>query len=379
MKRRVALIVIALVGSLLIAIPDAHACSCMASDPRDDLHAADGAFAGTYVGREPVDLTDPYADWDYHFETETVYKGDIGETIAVRAPSNGAGCGLEYSEGSPAALFVYLEEGVWHSELCRTVPQEILEIAAAPFPEPNAQGPPVALVGGSFGEVRVIAVDAQGRTAGYGYGDGDALLMSMCPGGQRSIEMVGAYLTQEERFVDVRSISDLEVVATTAAPGNWVDEFAFPIDVSCTDEQGSAVVFSRGYVDDANYTELTRFEDGSAESILRSTAKHGAVGRQYAFLGARKKVSKVDLCSGGRSLLRSFGQRASHLTLSPDNSRLALIVGARTDAGKLLVVRTDNGKVTARRELSSQASFAKLEWADDNSLLFWGLTQTSPL
>ena len=379
MKRRVALIVIALVGSLLIAIPEAQACSCMANDPRDSLHANDGAFSGTYVGREPVDLTDPYAEWDYVFETDKVYKGDIGETIEVRAPADGAGCGLEYSEGQAAALFVYTEEGVWYSDLCRTVPPELLEIAAAPFPEPDAEGPPVALVGGSFGEVRVIAVDGQGRTAGYGYGEGDALHMSLCPGGERSIEMVGAYLNDEQRSVDVRRLSDLKVQTTTLAPDRWLDEFAFPVDAVCTSEAGSAVVFSRGFADDTGYTELTRFEDGSAESILRSKARHGAVGTEYGFLGKRKKITKVDLVSGEQNPLRVFGQRVSHLALSPDNTRLALIVGARAKDGKLLVLRTADGKVTARRELTGQSTFAKLEWADDESLLFWGLTRNAPL
>jgi hypothetical protein len=378
-KRRVCLVVVAVLGSLLIAIPDAKACSCMPSDPRDQLHAADGAFSGTYMGREPTDITDPYAEWDYIFETDTVYKGDIGETIEVRAPANGAGCGLEYAEGSAAALFATEEEGVWHSQLCQTIWPELLADAAAPFPAPDAEGPPVLLVGGSFGEVRVIALDAQGRTAGYGYGEGDALLMSLCPGGERSIEMVGGYSTEENRSVDVRRISDLSVEDTTGAPASWRDEYVFPLDAACISPEAETVVFARGFANDQRYTELRRFAGGSTELIQRGRASEAALGSKRAFLAQGKKIVAVDLAGGEKSLFRRFTRRITHLTLTPDGRRLAAISGAASEDGKLVVMRTSDGKVTARRTLDMEARYGSLEWAGDEALLLSGLAQRSPI
>jgi len=73
MKQRVVFLVVAILGAMLIAIPDAKACSCMPSDPRDELHASDGAFVGQYIGREPADATDPFGEYDYIFETEKVW------------------------------------------------------------------------------------------------------------------------------------------------------------------------------------------------------------------------------------------------------------------------------------------------------------------
>lgn len=377
-KSRVALLVAVIFGSLLIAIPDAHACSCMASDPRDDLNASDGAFIGTYVGREPVDVTDPYADWNYIFETEEVFKGDIGETVEVRAPANGAGCGLEYPEGSPAALFLDREDNLWHSGLCQTVFPDALREAAAPFPVPDAEGPPRLLVGGSFGEVRVIALDAEGRTAGYGYGEGDALYMSLCPGRQRSIEMVGGYRTDEQRSVDVRRLSDLKVETRTLAPQRWIDGFVFPEEAVCTSRNGSAVVFSRGYENGEEYRELTRFQDGAVRPILRTKAVHAALGAKKVFLARHKRLSVMVLRTGQKRLLRVFGRRVSQMALSPDGTRLALTLGAASDAGKLMVLRTEDGKKMARRHLAGSAQ-SRLTWVRDDSLFLWGSRRSSPL
>lgn len=376
MRARILLLVVAVLGTIFIAVPEVHACSCMASDPRDDLNGSDGAFIGTYVGREPTDVTDPYAEWDYIFETDKVFKGDIGETIEVRAAADGAACGLEYPEGATAALFVYLEEDVWHSGLCRTVSPEMLEVAASPFPAPDAEGPPRLLVGGSFGEVRVIALDRRGRTAGYGYGEGDALYMSLCPGGQRSVEMVGGYRNDEGRRVEVRRISDLKVVSSTSSPRSWTDNYVFPLGAVCTSEDGSAVVFARGFSNDALYTELTRFESGTAKVIHRGTTTEAALGRRKAFLAKRKKIVMVDLRSGDKRVLRRYPRRVSQLTLTPDGTRLSFVIGARSREGELVVARSRTGKVTARR-LVGESVYSRLAWAGDDELVLRGSSRTA--
>ena len=380
MKARILLLVAAVLGTILIAVPEAQACSCMASDPRDDLHASDGAFIGTYVGREPTDVTDPYADWDYIFETDKVFKGDIGDTIEVRAAADGAMCGLEYPEGATAALFVYLEEDVWHSDLCRTVDPEMLEVAATPFPAPDAEGPPRLLVGGSFGEVRVIALDKRGRTAGYGYGEGDALYMSMCPGGRRSVEMVGGYRNEQRRSVEVRRISDLKVVSKTSTPRSWSDNYVFPLGAVCTSGDGSAVVFARGFANDSQYTDLTRFEDGRSKRILRGTASEAALGRRRAFLASRKKIIVVDLQTGDKRLLRRYPWRVSHLGLSPDGTRLSFVMGASSsNEAEFVVARSRTGKVTARRGLEGESAYSRLAWVGDDKLLLRGSSRSALL
>ena len=379
LKTKILVLAVAVLGSILLVVPEAKACSCMQGDARDQLHASDGAFVGTYVGREPADAADPFGEYDYIFETEKVYKGDIGATVEVRAPENGAGCGLEYPEGARGALFAYLEEGVWRSDLCRTLPPKLLEEVSQPFPDPNAEGSPRFLVGGSFGEVRVLAVDARGRTAGYGYGEGDALHMSLCPGGGRSIEMVGDYGRDQERFVDVRRIRDLKVTSTTTAPAHWAADYAFPLGAACTNRAGDAVVLSRGYADDAHYTEVTRFVDGKTDVVHRGTAGEGAVTKKKVFLAEGRVLRVVDLATEEVRVLRRFDRRISHVTVSPDGSRLAGILGARSSDGEMVVMRSRDGKGTALRGLDGETRFALLTWLSDNALMLAGLDRNAPV
>jgi hypothetical protein len=329
------------------------------------------------MGRSPVDPAEPYGEYVYVFDTGKVYKGSIGQTIELRAPEGDATCGLPFPGGAPAALFLSQESGIWHSDLCRTVLPETLEEASQPLPPPDAEGPPAFLVGGSFGEVRVLAVDSEGATAGYGYGEGDALHMSMCPGAKTSIEMVGGYRTDQQRWVDVRRLEDMSVVGTTLAPARWGDEFVFPMAAVCTSTDGDATVLSRGHGPQGPYKQITHFTKGDTRLILRTRAADGALGRDEAFLAVGRVMFRVRFTSPHMEQVRRFDRRISDLTLSPDGTRLALLLGAGSRDSRLLVMRSADGAVTARLPVGSDTSFADLKWVGDQTLMYSDLSPTS--
>jgi hypothetical protein len=372
-KRTALVLVIALLAVPAVWVPPAQACSCALSDPRDDLHAADGAFIGTYVGREPTDPTDPVAAYDYIFDTDEVFKGAVGDVVRVRAPANGAGCGLEYREGATAALFLDRQGEQWRSNLCMTVAPDHLEEAAAPFPQPNAKGPPRLLIGGSFGEVRVIALDKGGRTAGYGYGDGDALLLSLCPGGKTSIEVVGSF-GSSHLFVDVRRVSDLSVTMTIATPARPDDQSVYPLEARCVSADGDTVVFVRGFDANSEFSELLLFAGSGTSTIHKGKLDVAALGRGEAFAADGDDVVEIDYGTGESRAVGSMDRDISQLALSPGGGLVAGVSGAafgEGDPATAFAMSTDSGDVRARRELSRSEGSALFEWLGSRKLLMF--------
>ena len=60
------------------------------------------------------------------------------------------------------------DDGLWNSSLCQQINAQELHDAAQPFPAPDGEGPIKMLVGGSWGEMGIVALDSQGRTLAYG-------------------------------------------------------------------------------------------------------------------------------------------------------------------------------------------------------------------
>jgi hypothetical protein len=355
----------------LLGIQEAKACSCIPSDPRDDLHASDGAFIGTYVGREPVNPADPYGEYDYIFDTETVFKGEVEDVVRVRAAANGATCGLEYSEGTTGGLFLERDDGFWRSNLCKTERPDRLRDAAQPFARPNAKGPPRLLLGGSFGEVRVIALDTHGDIAGYGYGDGDALLMSLCPGGETSTEVLGTPYALAAASVDVRRVSDLSVQRTIAGPSRWKDAPILPFSARCIGAEGDTAVFARGFDDDGEFSEIVLFAGDDVATVDRGDLSSAAFGRDLLYASDGRAIVAMAYDGRGRRTVATMDEDVSHLALSPDERLLAGLTGAATGDDtptEMFVMRTEDGQVRARRELGGNPPRA-LEWAGSRRLL----------
>ena len=244
-----ALVVPALLAAAALAatVDDASACSCVQGDPRTLLRQADAAFVGRLVekreSRRPLrSSADPAT---YVFRVDRVVKGRLGGTVEVLAATSGASCGIEAERGKPVGLFLDRANGEWRSSLCQQIEPARLRAAARPLPAPNGRGPAALVVGGRFGPARTLALDAQGRTLAYGRGEGESLILSVCPGGRRVAELVR------------REGSDAVAVAVRALPTLrtvWERRLATPAythatALSCRTPGGRRVLAFTGNVD----------------------------------------------------------------------------------------------------------------------------------
>jgi hypothetical protein len=194
-RRRGALLVALVLLVSAIPVSPAHACSCAREgDPRERLAAADGAFIGKLVGHRETgplgSIISTGRDVIYIFEVAEAFKGDIGRRVEVHSAASGASCGFEVAAGQPIGVLLDSGNGRWRSGLCGQVEPGELRTAAAPLPAPDGQPPAALVVGGGFGEARLLALDRRARTLAYGYGAGDTTQLSICPAGNRILELV---------------------------------------------------------------------------------------------------------------------------------------------------------------------------------------------
>jgi hypothetical protein len=366
---------------VLLPISPAHACSCAGDyDPRDALAASDAAIVGTYLGRHPADPTDVYGDTIYTFQVDEAVKGSFGETVEVHSGSTGASCGFELPEGASTGLFLHLEEGVYSAGLCDQIQAQRLREAAAPLPAPDGELPVRYVVGGSFGDQRVMSLDAQGRTIAYGAGDGDVRLLSSCPGSIRMAEVVYGYL--QPATLVVRDLDTLEVVSETLLPFGRDDKrpSQAPVALYCrSGDGGDIAVLSayNGYGYEPSKGMLWRIRGSSPELIRKGDEVLGSFEGDTAYLGDGafgRDVMAVDLDSGrARKVGEAPGAQLMALSINSAGTRLAGVSFPKTEGKKpahIWTMRVSTGKVKSA-ERSPYSYPADLVWAADDDRIVW--------
>ena len=209
--RLAALAACLVLAALAGRVEPAYACSCAPLDPRSALAASDGAFVGTYLERRERGG----GRADYVFRVERALKGALGGTVVVESADNGAACGLEVEVGRRIGLVLDRVGGTWTSNLCWQIEPNALLAAARPLPPPNGSGPAALLVGGRFGSVRTIALDARGRTLGLrARPRRDAHALGV-PGSQRVVELA---TVRPVFLLAVRDLRTLPARARAALP-----------------------------------------------------------------------------------------------------------------------------------------------------------------
>ncbi len=313
---RLAVLLAALAAGLVLA-GAALACSCAPVDARDALERSDGAIVGT--------LTERVVDGEeavHTFQVETAVKGAIGATVNVRSHRDGATCGLEIPVGGRVGLFLTRDGAEWRASLCDQVDPDELLAAAQPLPAPTSAGPVALVVGGSFGEVRTVALDEQGRVVAYGDGQGDTVDLSVCPDGGRAVELVAvAGEASTEYRLEVRDLATMEIVATLA-PVDWRNGYAAAI--RCLEPDGlEAAAFVRSDVGPERL--LVVGTDGS-RLVWRGEATEGSLGPRRAYLcrgeNGRTAVA-VALTSGAERAMARLPRFTGPLTPSPGGRFLA--------------------------------------------------------
>jgi hypothetical protein len=328
---RIALVLACLAASLAFA-GQALACSCAIGDPRDMLQRSAGAFTGTLLDRVVE------GDQAIHtFSVEDAVKGDIGATVQVRSHRDGATCGLEIGIGQRVGLFLDREGTEWVSNLCQQIAPDELLAAAAPLPAPTGSGPTSVLVGGSFGDMRSVALDAQGRVLAYGPGDGDVLALSVCPGSEHAVEVVSLPFEEGGGYaVEVRDLATMAITGRLGGPADFAA--ASPGAVTCVARDGGeAVVFTREFGDSPRPDRLLRVTAGDSELVWRGSAWSASFGPRHAYVCTGPKGTRavaVSLATGRETFLAKVPRFLGPVSLSPNGRHLAGVAFSSPSSGE---------------------------------------------
>ena len=371
-----ALCVAALAAVAATAEP-AGACSCVRQDPRTSLAHSDAAFVGTLLERRerPGPIRSSADPVTLVFKVERSVKGNLPATVEVTTAAHGASCGIEAEVGQRIGLFLRRERGAWTSSLCSQIAPEQLLAAARPLPRPNGKGPVALLVGGRFGHARTLALDARGRTLGYGAGAGETILLAPCPGARHVAELATREGSGTVYRVGVRDLRTLRLVRErTLRLGGQV----VPSELGCADRAGSVIHVFAASGEPANAARLIRVGLRSTSVLWRGAALAARfrAGQAYMTAGPRgERAIAVSLASGRATLLARVPPYTGALVPSPDGRILAGVAhrGVR-DAGRLpprLVVVDGASRRVRTSSLGSLEVVGSVVWLDERRFAFF--------
>ena len=367
------------VAALAATVETAQACSCGLGDPRTALAEADAAFVGVYVGGRQGPVGTRVAV--HSFQVEEVVKGVLPATLEVTSSDSGASCGLEFARGQRVGLLLTRTGSTWTATLCAQMAPETLRQAGRPLPPPASPGPVRLLVGGRFGSVRTLALDAGGRTVAYGRGEGESVLVTSCPGGRRMAELVREGSSFRLAVRATRSLGRLREVRISRLLGGM-----HPSALLCRDAAAAEIfVFgsTAGSGAASARSRILRLR-GRALTILHRGSAHGVrFGSERAHLNegrfGRDLVS-IDLKTGHERKLARVPERIGVLTPSPDGRQLAGIVPTGSMSPAQLVVVDLSRKPAALRTtplgISLPYASGDVAWLDRHRLAY--LPSASP-
>ena len=361
---------------LLVAVAaattnEAAACSCAPGDPRRMLAQSDAAFVGRLVERSSGPVSSSADPAIYRFKVEQTVKGQLGEHVDVVAAASGASCGIEARLGERIGLFLGRSGGGWRSSLCQQVDPQQLLAAARPLPAPNGEGPVALLAGGSFGTARTIALDRNGRTLAYGYGKGETLLLTACPGGTRAIEIAR---NQSSLLLAVRDLRTMRLIREQPLR---LPEQLRPSTADCRTPSGDdLLLFATREAGPLGV--IRRLREGRWQELYRGGGVSAVFGARHAYLTAGRLANRlvaVDLRTRGTRQLRRVPTGTGALALSPDERRLAAVAYSAPflNAPPSRVLTIDLGRRThtlRSAPLGAPNVSGRISWLGQNQLAF---------
>jgi hypothetical protein len=361
--RLAAVALVAMAAAVMTWADSAGACSCANRDERDRLEEGEIGVLGKVLEARTLERTVAgqrlVSAYEYLLRVERGVGARFGSAAVVRVPADG--CEPAPTEvGQRLAAFVRERRFGWLTHGCSLADPANFERALLPYPRARGHGRLALLAGGSFGTARTIALDARGRILGYGFGGGEVQNISVCPGSERTVEMVAS----RGRFsLAVRDLHSLELLWSTALPMRATDISPDRAVVHCADP-GAAAVYAgvRDYIRKTRF-DRTRIFSATASGTGLIATLHGyavAFGNGVAFVGDSKRLASVDLSTGvARRLTRvRFPQL---LAASPDGRWLAVY-----DRDKLRLIDLAGG---GERVLTVQYGGA-IAWLSDDRFLF---------
>jgi hypothetical protein len=369
MKGLAVLLVVLVAATLAAAVEPARACSCALPNPRAALTQADGAFVGKLLSRRDGDQRAVLT-----FSVERALKGAIGKTVEVVTASNSAACGIELRTGARTGLVLERRDGAWQGSLCWQFDPDELLAAASPLPAPDGQGPVVLVLGAELGDVRLIALDAQGRTLAYGRGGGRTLHVSFCPGRRRLVEIASTTSGTGTMLV----VRETRTLRTLRRQELRLPTFRYAQRLRCQDRAGtSAILFARGGRDSATRSALYRIRENRLRTVWEGSAYDAALSPSVAYLSAGRRgrqLVALDLSTRRVRLVAELPAAASGLEVDDREAWLAAIGNQGPGRSDIVAVELDTGLVRART-ISRRQVQGQLAWLPSGRLLFlpaWG-------
>jgi hypothetical protein len=351
------LAVVAVVGlALAVGVDLAAACSCADVDERDRLEAGEKAIIGRVLEERALDDRDQR--FAYRVQVERRVGVQLSGEIEIRVDFTQCGTPVV---GRRQGIFIERRGGWWRTNGCSIVDAPALGRALRPYRRPVGSGRVALLAGGSFGDARVMALDARGRLLGYGFGQGETRAISVCPGALRSAELV---MGRRAVSVAVRDLRTLEVIRSEALPirlRGFDPGRGTPIH--CADAEGTTHVAMADYIRRTRFDRMRIFRVDAA-GVRRVATLEGstaALGAGTAYVGRYgEAIFAVDLATGAARRLTAV-RGPEPMAVSPDGSHLAYY-----DSERLRVLEVATGRQRSRRIGYGQA----IEWLDAQRLLF---------
>jgi hypothetical protein len=318
---------------MLLVPPEAKACSCAESSPEEALDNADAVFLAEQVDRrvgEQVTLS---------LLVSRVLKGHLSDTtIEIRTGHGDGDCGVNLEGSGIVAVLAHESRGhLWVGSCSGVMHPDLALSFYDPLPEPTGMGPAAFAVSNLLHSARLVVLDAQGRTLGYGTEEGTVRALAFCPGDERLVEVVeqdggdgwigGADRpapTIELRDLDTMSVDMLGEISVTERPPFGTNRLTWIEDLQCHDADGSLITF------------------------LTPRWKH----TQLA--GADLMAKGAELHVWDRGELRIFDAANARSAAVDPETRRAFLITERSGQG-LLVLDLDSGATILHRDLPGSA------------------------
>ncbi len=346
-----------LVTTHLLVDQSSHASSCGERDSRDRVAEADGAFIGELLTRVEGTDSEGFTYADLTFDVEESVKGEVPDVVEVRDTYNE----IEIDIGTRVGLLLFGSLDNWRSNLCALIGPKALREAAAPLPEPDGSGDARFVVGGNYGETRLLVLDRKGRTLAYGYGDGYAIDVASCPGGDTFLELrstVRSYWLTACEAQTAEILWQRRVWRRTRSDVDGPDS----IFVRC-----NSAAADRGVVALGSGKSWTVRRVGAQVKDEIQSGRGGLVSlsnrKAYVERGGDRRLIAIGLNAGEHELI-------SGLDASPDvvvsDTGVVALVERMEKAARLTVVGLDGVPVV--RRLGSDYLYSEMTWTDEGSL-----------
>jgi hypothetical protein len=227
-----------------------------------------------------------------------------------------------------------------------------------------------------------MALDSDGRTLAYGFGEGSTGLMSVCPRSQRMVEVAADYTQAApgSLFLTVRRLPTLSIVWETEikAPNRASRPFR-ATGLSCRNRDGTDVLVATHFRGRTPHGEILRFRGEQSSSVFRGPADWVSFSLgDVAYVSGGRRVFAVDLATGRAEHVGGAPRGTGPFEVSPDGERIAAVIDVFGPRRSILLIDLRDGRaqVTPIRDENIGGSVI---WLDKERILFSQIDGEEPI